>query len=344
MAIPSDIVKYFAMPYPDWISPSSGQQQPKSLWQLVQDYGYHDRTDEILPVVQQLVVQGILIPAGRTSYSEGKPPWNERYFCPSYDPVKASYGEYDFAAYGFPEIYNKFKDAVKPVVVKKADHIGGKDEDIGTGFWLERGLFVTARHCIWNMREINIIGWNPSDAALSKIWVSSDKNIDLAILKFTKNPFPKVHGFKYKDAEILDSVLTMGYPQLPGFDNVLVTENAQISGHLKSTTGQIVTEAKAYWEKDQEYFLINARVKGGNSGCPVITNRGYVAGVVVQGSAGENLTPDIMGYGAAVTFTTLDRFIKGCLTTPNSDVEEIPFKVTEQGFVSTFNHLGFTKK
>ena len=82
---------------------------------MVERYDYHDKIDEILPVVQQLVVQGILIPAGRIEYLEGKPPWNERYFCPNYDPAKASYGEYDFAAYGFPQIYNAFKDAVKAV-------------------------------------------------------------------------------------------------------------------------------------------------------------------------------------------------------------------------------------
>lgn len=328
MTIPSDIVKYFAMPYPDPNLPSAVQQEPKSLWQLVEGYG---KTDEILPVVQQLVAQGILISAGRVSYSEGIPPWNERYFCPNYDSAKASYGEYDFAAYGFPQIYNTFKDAVKAVVVERADHI----EDIGTGFWLEQGLFVTARHCIDNMREIKIIGWNPSDAPLSKIWVSTNKDIDLAILKFEKAPFPEVRGFKCREAQILDSVLTMGYPQLPGFHNVLVAENAQIAGHLKSTTGQIVTEGKAYLEKDQEYFLISARVKGGNSGCPVITNRGYVVGVFVQVLAGQNLTPDIMGYGVAVPFKTLDHFINMCLTTPNGEVEEKPFKVTEEGFIST---------
>ena len=88
-------------------------------------------------------------------------------------------------------------------------------------------------------------------------------------------------------------------------------------------------------EKDQEYFLISARVKGGNSGCPVITNRGYVVGVFVQVLAGQNLTPDIMGYGVAVPFKTLDHFINMCLTTPNGEVEEKPFKVTEEGFIST---------
>ena len=222
------------------------------------------------------------------------------------------------------------------LVVEKED----ESKDIGTGFWLEQGLFVTAHHCIYNMREIKIIGWNPSDSPLSKIWVSTDKDIDLAILKFEKKPFPKVRGFKCREAQILDSVLTMGYPELPGFDTVLVAENAQIaSGHLKSTTGQIVTEAKAYWEKYQEYFVISARVKGGNSGCPVITNRGYVAGVVVQGSAGENAAPDIMGYGAAVPFKTLVHFIDRCSTAPNDEVKERPFKVTEKGFISTFNHL-----
>ena len=53
------------------------------------------------------------------------------------------------------------------------------------------------------------------------------------------------------------------------------------------------------------FFVITARVKGGNSGCPVINNEGYVVGTVFQipfdsygGSDGGRY--DIMGYGVCL--------------------------------------------
>lgn len=89
----------------------------------------------------------------------------------------------------------------------------------------------------------------------------------------------------------------MGYPPVPGFDTFLVAETARIS-YLKSSVGQIVGKQESYLDK-HNYFLINARVKGGSSGCPVIGRDGKVRGVVVQQGQNEG-TLDILGYGIAL--------------------------------------------
>ena len=73
------------------------------------------------------------------------------------------------------------------------------------------------------------------------------------------------------------------------------------SNKQKATIGQVVAEADAYASK-LDFFLINARVKGGNSGGPVINKEGCVIGTVVQlpfdNKGGyDSGRFDIMGYG-----------------------------------------------
>lgn len=61
-------------------------------------------------------------------------------------------------------------------------------------------------------------------------------------------------------------------------------------------------------------FLINARVKGGNSGGPVINKEGKVVGTVVSlpydiSSSSENPRYDIMGYGQCLPSKYVDELI-----------------------------------
>jgi len=327
MGIAADIVKFFYTPNSSQSLLQAGQVNPKSLSQFMDQAGIYNLS-EILPVIHRLVSQVMLIPAG--SFIGGTPPINERYYSPIYIPESANYGMYDFAAYGFPKIYNSFKDAVQAVVVIKENG----DEDIGSGFLLKNRMFMTARHCIANMKEIRITKCNHATASLSNIWIPTDDAIDLALLQFEEDPFPNVvQGFLCDEAKILDDVLTMGYPPIPGYDYVLVAEKAQIAG-LKSTTGQVVAEKECLLIR-QEHILISARVKGGNSGGPVITNQGCVTGVITQLPAGEEGRADILGYAAAIPFKTLKQLIDGCSNAPNQHVARLPFKRTPQGFFST---------
>lgn len=241
MGIAADIVEFFYTSNPNHPLVEGlpefkhfGLPEPKLLGQFMLHANNFNRS-EILPVIQQLIAQGLLIPTGKAL--EGSPPMNETYYSPIYCPDSAAYGMYDFAASGFPKIYNQFKDSVQAVVVTKEN----EDQDIGSGFSLSSRMFVTALHCILDMKKIEITGWNPYKAPLSNIYISADDRIDLAILKFEADPLPGASGFLCGEAKILDNILTMGYPPLPGFDKVLVAEKGQVAGHLKSTTGQIVT-------------------------------------------------------------------------------------------------------
>lgn len=110
----------------------------------------------------------------------------------------------------------------------------------------------------------------------------------------------------------------MGYPPIPGLNPVLISETATVAsyvqGRQKASIGQIVAEVGSYMSK-LDFFVITARVKGGNSGCPVINNEGYVVGTVFQipfdsqgGSDGGRY--DIMGYGICLPSKYVNDLIK----------------------------------
>ena len=212
------------------------------------------------------------------------------------------YGCFDFECNGFFSIYDSFKKSVVPIVGEKAN----KDPDIGTAYYIGDNLFVTAAHCITGLKRFNLLIEN-KPITLEEVWFADgiDPDIyDLAIVKAGENV--NLPPFMLDESSVLDSVLAMGYPPIPGIDAVLVSEKASISTDLqqlmtKTSTGQVVAVKTSYMSK-MEYFIINARVKGGNSGGPVINKIGKVVGTIFQlpmdsqgGSAGGRY--DIMGFG-----------------------------------------------
>jgi serine protease Do len=319
LGIGTDIVKFF---YLDNANKIQGKFFPRSLGDFLDctDYQY---IDKVTPIIQRLIAEGFLFRAGTP---EDSSPMSETYFAFAFNQDDASYGVYDFLALGFPKIREHFAEAVRAVVVTKVNDA----EDIGSGFLVESRMFVTARHCILNMKEVRIPGWNPSNTSLLNIWTPVDDRVDLAVLQFDGDPFPGIPGFQVGNATLLDDVLTMGYPPIPGFESVLVAETAQIAGHLKSTTGQVIGEEKSYLDQ-QTYLLISARVKGGNSGGPVIGRLGRVVGVVCQLPAEAEGRVDTLGYACAIPTKTLSQVLLACLNQSDS-VESVKFKTTPHGF------------
>ena len=212
------------------------------------------------------------------------------------------YGCFDFEYNGFFSIYDCLKKSVVPIVGEKAN----KDPDIGTAYYIGDNLFVTAAHCITGLKRFNLLIEN-KPITLEEVWFADgiDPDIyDLAIVKAGENV--NLPPFMLDESSVLDSVLVMGYPPIPGIDAVLVSEKASISTDLqqlmtKTSTGQVVAVETSYMSK-MEYFIINARVKGGNSGGPVINKLGKVVGTIFQlpmdshgGSDGGRY--DLMGFG-----------------------------------------------
>lgn len=191
-------------------------------------------------------------------------------------------------------------------------------------------MFVTAAHCVKGLEYFNILYPDNSPVELESVWYAKGEDLndyDLAIIKSRNVPM-NIKAFKLKDPFILNDVLTMGYPPIPGLNPVLISETATVAsyvqGRQKASIGQIVAEVGSYMSK-LDFFVITARVKGGNSGCPVINNEGYVVGTVFQipfdsqgGSDGGRY--DIMGYGICLPSKYVNDLIK------NPDIYQLVLK------------------
>lgn len=228
------------------------------------------------------------------------------------------YGTYDFKYRGFTYTYNHFKESVVPIV--GINSIG--DEDNGTAYYIGKNRFVTAAHCVLGLERFNLLKPDGTPYILKEVWFATGQNTedyDLAVIVVddepTSNPLWLGKG------AVLDDILVMGYPPIPGINPVLTVETASVAAYnrfeRKAVVGQVVADADTYFNQF-DYFLINARVKGGNSGGPVINNEGRVIGTVIQipfdnegGFDGKRF--DIMGFGICLP----SKYVNGIISNPD---------------------------
>ena len=211
-------------------------------------------------------------------------------------------GDYDCKYKGFPYVRHLYMNSVLPIIGK--NHKG--DDDNGTCYYIGNNSFITAAHCINGLSEFRIENNDGHIYPIQDVCFreGADTGIfDLALIRCKEDI--KLKPLMNAEPEVLDDVLVMGYPPIPGLFTTLTSEtatiNSIISSHQKATAGQVIASSVSYLDK-MEYMLINARVKGGNSGGPVINSYGQVVGTVIQipfdniGGA-EKGRYDIMGYG-----------------------------------------------
>lgn len=212
------------------------------------------------------------------------------------------YGTFDFKYNGFISVFEAFKESVVPIECIKSNG----DYDLGTAFYIGNNMFVTAAHCVTKLEKFRLlIGNNP--IKLKEVWLSTKDNPDIYDLAIIIAEAPEIRPFQLDKPNVLDNVLLMGYPPIPGMNPVLISEKASIGTDLqrlieKTAIGQIAAEPASSYFSPMDYFIINARVKGGNSGSPVINEYGKVVGMVFEipfdsKGGSDSGRYDIMGFG-----------------------------------------------
>ncbi|WP_202107686.1 S1 family peptidase [Succinivibrio dextrinosolvens] len=208
--------------------------------------------------------------------------------------------------YGFEYIYEIYKKIVVPLVWEKDDG----DYSAGTGFMFLDGI-VTAKHCITDANNLQIRGFNAEDLNGKSIYISDNEGIDLAFIHTGKDNSSPIYT---DEGKIMQEVLVMGYPKIPAFTDFLTAERATISSKASSritpTKGFIASSGFQYLSK-MEALLITARIRGGNSGGPVINQDGCLVGIACQlpDTSCNSGDYDDLGYGVAVPVSYLSELI-----------------------------------
>lgn len=130
----------------------------------------------------------------------------------------------------------------------------------GTGFFVNENYIVTNWHVVDNCKQIKVTA--PRDKKSVVEIIDSDKNLDLAILRYTSN----VQNFAYLQKDDVlqkhDDTFIIGYPLTKyGFSD-----------------GYVINE-KIDYDNVNRTFITN-NVQQGNSGGPLLDNTATVAGVI----------------------------------------------------------------
>ena len=290
MKLATELIRYFA----SWPPKASSQFPAYTIGAFGQINNiFPDRFPEVFNVCQKLVQAGIIIPLG---VDRAHPMFGQKFYCPNVDHQMVDYNSYEYIAYGFSEIWKTFRYSVIPITVVRPDD----KHDIGSAFLAEGNFIITAKHCVENMKEIWMPNFEHISRSIEKVYFPNKSNLDVAIFRaHRKNTTHNSKHLRLRPPEILEEVLTMGYPPIPGFDAILASEKAIISAIQKGAVGSVTSVCKSYLDRT-DYILVSAKVKGGNSGGPVIGSDGHVVGMITQIPALEEGRPDLLGYALAL--------------------------------------------
>jgi S1-C subfamily serine protease len=159
---------------------------------------------------------------------------------------------------------------------------------IGSGFVLPGGVVVTNRHVIDQPREVSLNTWDGVrlDATVAGVAVDTD----LAILQLQDAPELPTAELRTTPVEVGETVVAVGYP---GGGPATVTTGAVIG----LVDGELLGEPAPV-------IRVDATIRQGNSGGPLLDEQGRVIGVVFALEAGT-------GHGLAVPVTTLLERLEG---------------------------------
>ncbi|MBE7176057.1 MAG: trypsin-like peptidase domain-containing protein [Mucilaginibacter polytrichastri] len=135
----------------------------------------------------------------------------------------------------------------------------------GTGFALSDNGYVVTNYHVVNGAD-SLLVQNASGSAFKAKTVYVDPSVDIAILQITDTTFRKLENIPYTfsnaNGDLGEDVYTIGYPR----DEIVFGK-----GYLSSSTG---------FNGDTIAYQVSIPVNPGNSGGPLLDNKGNVIGLI----------------------------------------------------------------
>lgn len=129
---------------------------------------------------------------------------------------------------------------------------------------------------------------------------------DVAILKMTeKHTYPTIRIGDDQDMRVGDQVYVLGYPAVATF-HPLISEESVSEASL--TTGLV--SAKKNMKDGWEVLQIDAAITHGNSGGPVMNDKGEVIGLATFGSIDQQRKQEVQGMNFIVPATIVNEFLE----------------------------------
>lgn len=137
----------------------------------------------------------------------------------------------------------------------------------GTGFVVSSNGHIVTNHHVVDGCIGDIQGNLSGEAQLPLRLVSSDETNDLALLQGPATTFKDFATIREKAIRPGDAVVAIGYP----FHGLLTSDFTVTTGIVSSLSGLL---------NDTRFLQISAAVQPGNSGGPLLDNKGQVVGMV----------------------------------------------------------------
>jgi len=141
----------------------------------------------------------------------------------------------------------------------------------GSGFYLKGSTHIMTNHHVIEKARVIQVSFPKGKRYRGRV-VATDKRNDLAVVKLLKmRPRHSGFGFRYGvRVQVGERIHALGYP----LGASLSRNPSMVSGEISSTTGK---------EDDLSQFRMTAPINAGNSGGPIVNDKGELVGIAKGG-------------------------------------------------------------